>query len=145
MKPVCGSRALRAATIILALWASMAHAGMGAYRSHAVDGQTLTVATERGQLRITAVNDAAFAVHYIEDGIEQLPSYALADNAPPVTTAVHETDTSVSFAIDGLIAVVNKSPLRIDYASNGQALVSEADGYFANDAARGFSFRLDPG
>ncbi len=129
----------------IALLAPVAFADFGEYETHDLDGQTLSVRTSMGELRVTAIDDAAFEVHYREDGIKQLPSFALAGRAPEVSTALSETDSSLAFAVDGLIAVINKSPVRIDYASGGESLVSEEHGYFAYDTVRGFRFALDDG
>ncbi len=74
-----------------------------------------------------------------------MPSFALAANSPEISTALGETEQSLAFAIDGLIAVINKSPVRIDYASHGETLVSEEHGYFAYDTVRGFRFQLEDG
>ncbi len=133
------------ATIALGIYTPFALADFGEYRGHEVDGQTLVVQTDLGELRVRAIDDAAFEVHYIEEGVKQLPSFALAANAPDVSTAVSETAQSLAFAIDGLIAVINKSPVRIDYASQGENLVSEEHGYFAYETVRGFRFQLDDG
>ena len=138
-------RLIQLAAISASLYSSMANAKFGDYQSHTVAGQTLTVRTDLGELHVTAIDDAAFEIHYVEDGVEQLPSFALAGDTPEITAAVVETDLSISFAIDGLIAVINKSPLRIDYASNGASLLSEERGYFANESSRGFRFQLDDG
>lgn len=145
MKSGIALRSLHAALIVASCSASTAFADFGEYRDHELDGQTLSVVTDRGQLRITAIDNAAFEVHYVEEGVKQLPSFALAGNPPEITTAVVETNLSISFAIDGLTAVVNKSPVRIEYSGNGRSLVSEQGGYFADDTARGFRFQLDAG
>ena len=131
--------------IAITLNTPFALADFGDYASHAVDGETLIVQTSLGELRVTAIDDAAFEVHYVEDGVKQLPSFALAGDPPRITTAVTETETSLAFAIDGLIAVINKSPVRIEYASEGKDLFSEEHGYFAYDTVRGFRFQLDEG
>ncbi|MDH3410070.1 MAG: DUF5110 domain-containing protein [Gammaproteobacteria bacterium] len=133
------------ATIAITLCAPPALADFGEYEGHDLEGRTLVVRTNLGELRVTAIDDAAFEVHYIEEDVKQLPSFALAANAPDISTAVSETEQSLAFALDGLIAVINKSPVRIDYASQGESLVSEEHGYFAYDTARGFRFRLDDG
>ncbi|MDH3805495.1 MAG: glycosyl hydrolase, partial [Gammaproteobacteria bacterium] len=133
------------AVIAITLNTPFALADFGDYASHAVDGETLIVQTSLGELRVTAIDDAAFEVHYVEDGVKQLPSFALAGDPPRITTAVTETETSLAFAIDGLIAVINKSPVRIEYASEGKDLFSEEHGYFAYDTVRGFRFQLDEG
>ena len=145
MNPRIALRLLHLATLLLSCIASSALADFGEYSGHELDGQTLSVSTNRGQLHITAIGVAALEVHYVEDSVNQLPSFALAADLPEVATAVVETDSSVSFEVDGLLAVVNKSPVRIDFIKNGRSLVSEAAGYFADEAARGFRFQLDDG
>jgi len=136
-------RKLRFAVLTCLCLAAPARADFGEYRSHEVRDQTLAVQTTRGELRITAVDDAALEIHYVEDGVKQLPSFAMAGKPVDVAMAVSETEQSIAYAIDGLIAVVNKSPVRVDYASEGEPLVSEEHGYFAYDTVRGFRFRLD--
>lgn len=127
------------------LLAATATADFGTYRSHVVTGQTLVVTTDLGELRIAAVDDAAFEVHYVEDGVRQLPSFAIAPDRPDVVTAVAETGTSVSFMVDGLIAVVDKAPVRVSFLRDGMPLVEEEHGYFAYETTRGFRFALEDG
>jgi len=124
---------------------SPAFAEFGDYVSHELMDQSLIVQTDMGELRVTAIDDSAFEVHYVEDGVKQIPSFAIADEPTFVVTAVSTTDNTVTIAIDGLIAVIKKSPVRIDYARNGEVFLSEEHGYFANDATRGFRFQLDDG
>ena len=133
------------AAVAALCWSGAAQADFGEYRSHEVVGQTLVVETSIGLLRVTAIDDAALEVHYVEEGIKQLPSFALAGQPEDVALAVSETEQHVALAVDGLIAVINKSPVRIDYASEGEPLVSEEHGYFAYETVRGFRFSLDEG
>ena len=120
------------------------HADFGEYQEHRLDSQSLVIASDIGELRITPVDDAAFEVHYIEDGVKQLPSFAIADDeAPEIVSTVSETDSTVVFMIDGLTALVEKSPVRVSFLKDGEPLVSEEHGYFAYDTMRGFRFALD--
>ena len=120
------------------------HADFGEYDGHTVTGRTLTVSSEMGQVRITAIDDAAFEVHYVENGVKQLPSFAIADKeVEDIVSAVSETDSTVVFMIDGLTALVEKSPVRVSFLKDGEPLVSEEHGYFAYDTMRGFRFALD--
>jgi hypothetical protein len=64
--------------LLVALSATVSRADFGEYRAHEHLGNTLAMTTTQGQLRVTAVDDAAFEVHYIEPGVKQLPSFALA-------------------------------------------------------------------
>ncbi len=138
-------RRLFAAAGLVALFLSPAQADFGEYISHELDSQTLIVQTDKGELRVSAIDDAAFEVHYIEPGVKQLPSFAIAAAGPAVSLALAESEQTLTLATAGLVALINKSPVRIDYTSHGTPLFSEEQGYFADDAARGFRFKLDAG
>jgi len=127
------------------LLASSAFADFGEYESHALAGQALIVQTDIGELYITAVDDSAFEVHYRENDVRQLPSFAKAGPPPPVQATISETDATIEFSIDGLTAVVSKSPVRVSYLRNGEPLVAEEHGYYARETFRGFRFELDDG
>ena len=132
--------------LILALaifLAAPAAADFGQYLNHNLDGESLVVVSDMGQLRITPVDDAAFEVHYIEDGVKQLPSFAIDQaRSTEITSAVIESDASLAFTIDGITAIVDKSPIRVSFLRNGEVLVAEEHGYFAYDTVRGFRFTL---
>jgi oligosaccharide 4-alpha-D-glucosyltransferase len=124
------------------LTASSAIADFGQYQSHDISGQTLVIASDVGELRVTAVDDAAFEVHYVEHGVQQLPSFAIApDHINPVAT-VTDSDSTLSFRVEGLTAEIQKSPLRLAFLRDGKPLVEEQDGYFNGTDARGFRFKL---
>ncbi len=129
--------------VAAALVAAPVAADFGEYREHTLDGQTLEIHTDRGRLRITAIDDAAFDVHYLEDGVEQLPSFTLAGQPPPLEVAVREDEGYIEFAVQGLVASIAKSPVLVTYAYDGRPLVGEEHGYFAYDTVRGFRFRLN--
>ncbi|MBT8094716.1 MAG: DUF5110 domain-containing protein [Gammaproteobacteria bacterium] len=131
--------------LLLVLWASASWADFGEYESHTHDGNTLRVASTLGELRITAVDDAAFEVHYVENGVKQLPSFALAPQDRDFAAAVTASDGALTFTIDGITAIIDKSPVRVSYLRDGQPLVEEEHGYFAHDTLRGFRFALEDG
>lgn len=139
----------RALVPLIAAFAALpCHADFGEYESHAVDDRSLIVVSDIGTLRISAIDDAAFEVHYIEDGVKQLPSFAIAiasDDTESIVSAVSETDSTVAFMIDGLTALVDKSPVRVSFLKDGKPVVSEEHGYFAYETVRGFRFKLDAG
>ncbi len=122
-----------------------AYADFGEYQSHTFDGRSLAVVSDIGELRVTPVDDGAFEVHYVEQGIKQLPSFAIADVDTDIVSAVSETDSSLAFMIDGLTAIVEKSPIRVEFMKDGRPLLAEEHGYFAYDTVRGFRFALDDG
>lgn len=132
-------------TTLALLAAAPAVADFGSYENHQLDGNTLVVTTDRGALRIAAVDDGAFEVHYVEPGIRQLPSFALARRADDVATVLSTTETHLEFSVPGLTAIISKSPLTIEYYRGDEPLFSEEHGYFAYDTTRGFRFDLDAG
>ncbi len=121
----------------------LAHADFGRYQGHEVSGQALVVNTSIGELRLTALNDSSVEVHYVEEGIKQLPSFAIAGAPSAVHARVESLDDSLEFIIDGLTAVIDKDPVRISYFRNGEPLLAEEHGYFALETVRGFRFLLD--
>ena len=131
--------------VVVALFAaSGAFADFGQYEGHSLQGSSLVVTSSLGELRITPLDDAAFEVHYVEDGIKQLPSFAIAPAPVPNTvSAISETASSVVYTIDSLTAIVDKSPVRVSFLQDGKPLVAEEHGYFAYDTLRGFRFALD--
>ena len=136
----------RTILIVAALFATTtASADFGQYQSHTLDGQSLVVTSDIGELSITAVDDAAFEVHYRESGIKQLPSFAIGERQTNIVTALSESANAITFMVDGITAVVEKSPLRVSFLEDGEPLVSEEHGYFAYDTVRGFRFQLDAG
>ena len=128
------------------LAAASASADFGRYQGHALDGPSLVVVSDRGELRITPRDDAAFEVHYLEAGVKQLPSFAIdPDATTDFLSVVSESESALTFVIDGLTAVVDKSPVKIRFMKDGQPLLAEEHGYFAYETVRGFRFRLDEG
>ena len=116
-----------AALALTLLAAQTSYADFGDYESHEYFGNTLVIATTDGILGLTAVDDAALEVHYAEHGVKQLPSFALAPQNNDFTSAVSVADTTITFEIDGLTAVVDKSPVRISYFRDGQAACASHD------------------
>ena len=131
--------------LVALLATSTTWADFGEYQSHELSDDTLVINSTLGELRITAVDDAAFEVHYVEDGVKQLPSFAIAPGDRTVTSTVAESDGTVAFMIDGLTAIVDKSPVRVEFFRDGEPLVAEEHGYFAHETLRGFRFALEKG
>ncbi len=128
------------------LWlffAAQAGADFGEYRGHTQDGTSLVVTSSLGELKITPLDPSAFEVHYREKDVKQLPSFATTGARPELATAVLETDRTVAFSIDGLTAVVHKTPLTVSFLRNGETLLAEEHGYFEQETTRGFRFTLN--
>ena len=135
--------AIVALLLLLAL-PPFAAADFGEYREHGFDGQTLSVSTSAGELRITAQNASSFVVHYVEGGVKQLPSFAVAGPPELATTVVSDSSESIQFTLPGVSALVHKSPVRISFYREGELIAAEEHGYFAHETLRGFRFRLQP-
>jgi oligosaccharide 4-alpha-D-glucosyltransferase len=129
--------------VAVLLSAPVVCADFGEYESHEHFGNTLVIATTDGALGITAVDDAAFEVHYIEDGVKQLPSFAIAPGVTPRETSVEVASDSVTISVGQLEAVVNKSPVRVSFLYRDEPLVEEEHGYYAHETVRGFRFVLE--
>ncbi|MEM9404299.1 MAG: TIM-barrel domain-containing protein, partial [Pseudomonadota bacterium] len=122
---------------------AMASAAFGEYESYRHDGARVTIATSIGTLTISAIDDAAFEIHYQENEVRQLPSFARSRPDASVPVDVVEHDSFLTVTVNDLSAVVAKSPVRIDYLYRGGPLMAEESGYFAYDTVRGFRFALD--
>ena len=131
--------------LIALLRAPAALAGFGDYVAHELDGATLVIRSDVGELRLTVIDDAAFEVHYVEAGLRQLPSFALADDLRYARAALDDEPDRLIFAAPHLTALVHKSPLSLEFLRDGQSLLAEEHGYFAYDTLRGFRFGLDEG
>jgi len=103
------------------------------------------VHTDIGELHVTALGESAFEVHYLENGIRQLPSFARAAAPLTVSVKLQEHANSIDFAVGDLTAVVTKSPVRVGFLRDGLPLLAEEHGYYAYDTLRGFRFALDDG
>ncbi len=138
-------RSLVRALALSAIFCGTADADFGDYLAHEIGGQSLTIETSRGTIRLTAVDDGAIYVHYVEDGVKQLPSFALDPAIEAVTTAVHDGADSIEFGTDLITAKISKSSARIEFLRNREPLVAEEFGYFATETLRGFRFELEDG
>lgn len=131
---------------LLAIYlAPSASAEFGEYLEHEVSESSVVVSTTIGKLRVTAVDEAAFEVHYRETGVKQLPSFAIAGESHGIPVAVEESAQAISIATGNLVAIISKSPVRISYTYNGEPLVAEETGYVAGQTTIGFRFQLDDG
>ena len=71
--------------LVSLLFAPLVLADFGDYLAHEVSGDTVTIRSDRGEVRVRAIGDQAFEIHYLETDVKQLPSFAL---APDLSTAV---------------------------------------------------------
>ncbi|MEL7025142.1 MAG: TIM-barrel domain-containing protein [Pseudomonadota bacterium] len=127
------------------LAAQTGQADFGQYQSHVLEDQSVEITTDRGSLRLTMVHSLAIYAHFVEPGVKQLPGYALSDDRTETTVVLSETDSTLTFGSDRLIAVVDKQNATLSYFLDNQLLIAEEFGYFAFPTQRGFRFELADG
>jgi oligosaccharide 4-alpha-D-glucosyltransferase len=115
------------------------------YLDHELQGQSLIIHSDEGQLRLTAYNSHAFEVFYQPAQTKQLPSFAIGGGPLVTKVTVKDQAQSLSFQVKGLRAVIEKSPLRISYYQGNKLLLAEEVGLFKEDTLRGFRFALQTG
>ncbi|WP_034474190.1 TIM-barrel domain-containing protein [Aestuariibacter salexigens] len=131
----------RYALLVVALVCLQTHAA--SYVSHQLTGQALVINTDEGRLTLTALHEGAMEAFYQSHNVKQIQSFARAGEPVSTDVSVQENDKALTFVAPELTAVINKSPLRIDYYQSGQLLLAEEVGLFVQDTVRGFRFRLD--
>lgn len=134
---------LRWSVLLFQLLGTSTWAAFGDYENHRLVDQSLVIQTTIGELSVTAIDDSAFEVHYRETGVAQLPSFALDDTRDPVAAEIRETGDNIEFITEGLTAVIGKSPVRVRFLKDGEALIEEEHGYYRHETLRGFRFSLD--
>ncbi|MFT6899455.1 MAG: oligosaccharide 4-alpha-D-glucosyltransferase [Paraglaciecola sp.] len=115
------------------------------YLDHELQGQSLVIHSDEGQLRVTAYNSHAFEVFYQPNQTKQLPSFAIGGGPLVTKVTLKDQAQSLSFQVKGLRAVIEKSPLRISYYQGNKLLLAEEVGLFKQDTLRGFRFSLQTG
>ncbi|MEN7341684.1 MAG: TIM-barrel domain-containing protein [Pseudomonadota bacterium] len=122
-----------------------AAADYGNYSNHRVEGQTLIVETDRGTLELAVINPRAVYLTFVENGVSQLPGFALAGDVEATTVASGETDDQLWFGTPELSVTLTKQNMTATYGQHGETVLAEESGYFAFDGLRGFRFQLDEG
>ncbi|MEO1221834.1 MAG: TIM-barrel domain-containing protein [Pseudomonadota bacterium] len=128
--------------VVCVLTALAAPAAARDYISHELDGAKLTVTTSEGSVTLSALSNETLEVHYQQDGLEQLPSFALSGEMSPTTTRVQDHGALLMFKAGSLSIVIEKEPLRLRFYREGRELFSEEAGFVVDDEGVGFRFRL---
>ena len=138
-------RTLSVVVAVLALCAStLPLAGQHSYQGHVLDGNTVTISIERGEVDLRFWDAGVVEVVYRVDGLTQPPSRTLLEQEPaPVAVTLEQGDEQLAFSAGLLKVVVEKSPLRIRYYRGEEHLLSEESGLFVQPTLRGFRFALD--
>ncbi|HWV14111.1 MAG TPA: TIM-barrel domain-containing protein [Cellvibrio sp.] len=114
------------------------------YQSHRLDGQTLHIQTNEGELTLAAYGNDALEVHYIAQSSKQLPSFSIGSEPLPTQVSVREDKSSLDFIAGNVKARIEKSPLKVSYYRGKELLLAEEKGFFNYETLRGFRFALQP-
>lgn len=102
----------------------------------------LSLITNEGEIQLTALTDHSVEIEYIQEGLKNDPSYAIAPPAKKVETTLTESRTSVVFSTKGIRVEIRKCPLSIAYYQGDSLLFSEEQGLVYNDSIKGFRMKL---
>lgn len=130
----------KAGLLVFVLFGSLAQAAD--YQSHRLEGNSLVVLTDGGEVSITAYSTHAFEVFYQPKLTKQLPSFALVDGQENIVLNLKNTSKTLQLSTGKLTAIIDKSPLKIHYYQGENLLVEEEVGLFLQDTVRGFRFKL---
>jgi oligosaccharide 4-alpha-D-glucosyltransferase len=85
---------------------------------------------------------AAVEVFYQQQGMKQLPSFAIADAQNNTKAQLTESATGLEFKTEALTAKINKTPFSVSYYRDGKLILAEEKGFFGHETLRGFRFKL---
>lgn len=115
------------------------------YISHSWKNNILEIKTSDGSYLIKPYSDKIIETSFIPNG-EKFNPNSQAVIKTPEKTAINftKTNNSLNLLTKGITVVINKSPFKITYSSNGKVLLSEKSGYTkVNDSTETLSFNLD--
>ncbi|MCL1078698.1 glycosyl hydrolase [Parashewanella spongiae] len=116
-------------------------------QSARLSGKQLVLNTDEHKVVLSAIGDGAVSVHYQVDGMKQLPSFALAENAEYSIGELVKTQKGYQYKLDDLNVVIQKSPFKLSYFHGGKEILSEEEGFVSKESSekhhmRGFRFEL---
>ncbi|MEW5682961.1 MAG: TIM-barrel domain-containing protein [Pseudomonadota bacterium] len=115
------------------------------YQAHQLDGNTLHIQTDEGQVSLTFYQHDVVEAFYQPSGVKQLPSFSISQQPQPLDLNVADSDKSLRVSSASLSVAINKSPLHLSYYRGDELLLSEQQGYFKQDGNHGFRFALTAG
>jgi oligosaccharide 4-alpha-D-glucosyltransferase len=115
------------------------------YLSHSWKNNILEIKTTDGAYMIKPYSDKIVETSFIPTGETFNPISSAVVKVPEKTKAnFTKTNDDLTIYTKGITVVINKSPFRITYSSNGKVLLSEKTGYTkVNDSTQTLSFNLD--
>ncbi|MCF1428016.1 MAG: glycosyl hydrolase [Shewanella sp.] len=112
-------------------------------KSHHFDGNNLVLTTDEGLVTLSGYGEGALAVHYANEGVKQLPSFALDETAALVRGSLLKQDGKLMYRLPELTVAIQSSPLKLSFFHEGEQILAEESGLFVQDNIRGFRFELE--
>ncbi len=133
----------------LAILFSMQTATAREYISHQLNGDNLIIQTDEGQVTLDYLTDYSVEVSFqseLDKKAQITSSFSLVEQGTDVKVRIEQASNQLKFSSDKLTAVIQKSPLKIQYWQQGQLLFEEAGGFSSGSKheARGVRFKLSP-
>ncbi|TQV89874.1 DUF5110 domain-containing protein [Aliikangiella coralliicola] len=126
---------------MLALTSCVTSRQSSEYVSHSMENGVLVVETSRGKIQLTALPGDSIEVHHMENGVKQLPSFAISETSRSEKGELQEKNNQLFFRNGNLEAVINKKNFEIRFF-RGAELISRQIAYFHTDKNLGFNFEL---
>ncbi|MCU4676093.1 DUF5110 domain-containing protein [Catenovulum sp. 2E275] len=104
------------------------------YISHQISGDNLIIQTDDGQIKLDYLTDYSVEVSFkakADNSAQINASFSLLESFQDVAVTLEQNQTELKFNSAQLTALIQKSPLKIQYLQQGKLLVSEADGFIA--------------
>ena len=112
------------------------------YQAHKLDGNSLLLQTDAGQLSLTFYQNDVVEAFYQPQGVKQLPSFSISQQPEPLALRLSEAAESLTLTSAGLTVKINKTPLQLSYYRGDTLLLAEEQGYVKQDTQHGFRFAL---
>ena len=78
------------------------------YISHQLQGDSLIIQSEIGEVRFTALPGEAIEVHYVQTDVKQLPSFAKDESLQPVKPGIEAQESTISLVNGEMTAIIEK-------------------------------------
>lgn len=124
------------------------------YQQHNLQGNTLNIQTDSGQLSLTFYQSDVVEAFYQSEGVKQLPSFSISQQSQPQQLRLTESAEALTLGSASLTVKINKAPLQLSYYYQGKLLLAEEQGYFQQQQRQhqlqqlqqhGFRFALSDG
>ncbi len=107
-----------------------------------LNGKQLLLNTDEYKVIIDAIGEGAVSVHYQVDGMKQLPSFSVAEDAEHSKGKLSAVAGGYRYQLDDLTVSIQRRPFKLSYFHDGRQILSEESGLIAHDNIRGFRFEL---